>query len=189
MGEPERRGPGRLTVLSGPSGVGKSTIADYLRSQHPEIWLSVSVTTRAPRVGEVDGVQYRFVDAATFDAMLASGELLEHDFHFGHFYGTPREPVEQRLAAGQPSLLEIDVEGARQVRAAMPQARLVFLAPPSLAELERRLSGRSTEDRQTVRHRLERAREEMAAEAAFDHVVVNHEPVRTAELLVALMTT
>ena len=178
---------GRLTVLSGPSGVGKGSVVKVLRGRHPDVWLSVSVTTRAPRPGETDGVEYAFVDQAEFDRMVAAGELLEHDAHMGASYGTPRLPVEQHLATGNPVLLEIDLHGARQVRAQMPEAQLVFLAPPSFDELARRLTGRGTEDAATIRSRLDRARIEMAAEDEFDVVVVNDDLEAAADRLVALM--
>ncbi len=177
----------RLTVLSGPSGVGKGTVVAAVRRRHPDVFLSVSLTTRARRPGEVDGVHYRFVDQAAFDALAAAGELLEHATYAGHSYGTPRGPVEEQLATGAPALLEIELQGARQVRAAMPDAHLVFLAPPSWDELVRRLTGRGTEDAVRVARRLERAREELAAEAEFDEVVVNDDVERAADRLVASM--
>ena len=177
----------RLTVLSGPSGVGKGSVIAVLRRRHPDVWLSVSVTTRPPRAGEVDGVHYHFVDQAEFDRMVAEGELLEHDAHLGASYGTPRRPVEQQLEAGVPVLLEIELMGARQVRAAMPEAQLVFLAPPSFDELARRLSGRGTEPPERVQRRLELARAEIAAEPEFDVTVVNDDLERAADRLVALM--
>jgi guanylate kinase len=178
---------GRLTVLSGPSGVGKGSVVKVLRTRHPDVWLSVSVTTRAPRPGEREGVEYFFVDQAEFDRMAAAGELLEHDAHMGACYGTPRGPVEEQLASGTPVLLEIDMNGARQVRGSMPDAQLVFLAPPSFDELARRLVGRGTEDPATVRMRLDRARMELAAEDEFDVVVVNDDVEQAADRLVALM--
>jgi guanylate kinase len=177
----------RLTVLSGPSGVGKGSVIAVVRRRHPHVWLSVSVTTRAPRPGEVDGVQYHFVDQAEFDAMAAAGELLEHATYAGHSYGTPRRPVAERLAAGVPALLEIELQGARLVRAAMPEAQLVFLAPPSFDELARRLRGRGTEDPERVRRRLDLARIEMSAEDEFDVVVVNDDLEAAADRLVALL--
>ena len=178
---------GRLTVLSGPSGVGKGSVVKVLRGRHPDVWLSVSVTTRAPRPGEREGVEYFFVDQAEFDRMADAGELLEHDAHMGASYGTPRGPVERQLQAGTPVLLEIDLQGARQVRARMPEAQLVFLAPPSFDELARRLVGRGTEAPSAVRDRLDRARIEMAAEDEFDVVVVNDDLETAADRLVALM--
>lgn len=177
----------RLTVLSGPSGVGKGSVIAAVRRRHPQVHLSVSVTTRAPREGETDGVEYHFVDRAEFDRMVTAGELLEHAQYAGNGYGTPRRPVEQRLAAGLPTLLEIELQGARQVRAAMPDARLVFLAPPSWAELVRRLVGRGTEDSDTVTRRLEQARVELAAEPEFDAVIINEEVERAADELVRLI--
>jgi guanylate kinase len=174
-------------VLSGPSGVGKGSVVQVLRRRHPDVWLSVSVTTRAPRPGEREGVEYVFVDQAEFDRMVAAGELLEHDAHMGASYGTPRGPVERQLATGGPVLLEIDLQGARQVRARMPDAQLVFLAPPSFDELARRLVGRGTEDDAAVRARLDRARTELAAEDEFDVVIVNDDLEAAADRLVALM--
>jgi guanylate kinase len=178
---------GRLTVLAGPSGVGKGSVVAAVRRRHPDVWVSVSVTTRRPRPGETDGVDYHFVDPPEFDRMVAAGELLEHDAHLGASYGTPRGPVAARLATGQPALLEIDLEGARQVRAAVPDAQLVFLAPPSFDELARRLTGRGTESPEKVRERLDHARIELAAEDEFDVVVVNDDVERAADTLVALL--
>jgi guanylate kinase len=177
----------RLTVLSGPSGVGKGTVVAAVRERYPYIWISVSVTTRPPRPGEVDGVHYRFVDRERFRAMIEAGELLEYNEHFGNLYGTPREPVIDHLAAGIPTLLEIELQGARQVRAKVPDALFVFLAPPSWEELERRLSGRGTEPPAVVAERLARARLEMAAEREFDAVIVNDDVERAAAELVALI--
>ena len=177
----------RLTVLSGPSGVGKGSVVAVLRRRHPDVWLSVSVTTRRPRPGERDGVEYSFISQAEFDRMVAEGELLEHDAHMGASYGTPRAPVEEQLRQGVPVLLEIDLHGARQVRAQMPDAQLVFLAPPSFDELARRLVGRGTEDPAKVRDRLDRARMEVAAEDEFDVVVVNDDLESAADRLVALL--
>ena len=177
----------RLTVLSGPSGVGKSTVVREMRQHHPEVWLSVSATTRFPRPGEVDGVHYTFVSGEEFDRLVRDGELLEWAEFAGNRYGTPRQAVRERLAAGVPVLLEIDLQGARQVRERMPEARLVFLAPPSWDELVRRLTGRGTEAQDVIDRRLDAARVELAAEGEFDVTLVNTSVQEVAERLVALM--
>lgn len=179
--------PSRLTVLSGPSGVGKGTVVAEIRRTFPHIWVSVSCTTRAPRPGERDGVEYRFVTREQFGALVAAGALLEHAEFAGNLYGTPRQPVEEHLAAGEPALLEIELQGARQVRAALADAFLVFLAPPSWPELERRLTARGTESAEVIEARLARARVEMAAEPEFDAVVVNDDVGRAAAELVRLI--
>jgi guanylate kinase len=181
-------GPGRLTVLAGPTAVGKGSVTAWIREHHPEIWVSVSATTRAPRPGEVDGVHYRFVSEAEFDRLVAEGELLEWAVvHRGARYGTPRAPVLEALATGRPALLEIDLQGARQVRERMPEARFVFLAPPSWQDLVSRLTGRGTEDAGERERRLETAREELAAETEFDVTVVNRQIPDAGEQLVELM--
>lgn len=181
------RSPNRLTVLSGPSGVGKSTVVDYLRKHRPEIWHSVSVTTRSRRPGEVDGVDYLFIDGDAFAQMVADGDLLEHANYAGHWKGTPRRPVESKLAAGVPVLLEIDVQGARQVKASMPETLLVFLAPPSWDELERRLRSRATESAELIQRRLDTAAIELAARDEFDETIVNNSVEESAEALARLM--
>jgi guanylate kinase len=163
----------RLLVLSGPSGVGKSTLLQALRAEHPDLWISVSATTRHPRPGERHGVEYYFTDRAEFDAMIADDLLLEWAEFAGNRYGTPREPVLARLAAGDSVLLELEIQGARQVKKQMPEALLVFLAPPSWEELVRRLTGRGTEPAEVVERRLTTAREELAAESEFDVTLVN----------------
>lgn len=178
----------RLTVLAGPTAVGKGTVAAHIRDHHPEVWISVSATTRPRRPGELDGVHYHFVSDEEFDRLVAEDRLLEWAVvHRKARYGTPRGPVEKALAEGRPALLEIDLQGARQVREKMPDARLVFLAPPSWEELVSRLVGRGTEDEVERTRRLETAREELAAESEFDAVVVNHEIPAASEELVGLM--
>lgn len=178
----------RLLVLAGPTAVGKGTVAAAVREDYPDVWISVSCTTRAPRPGEVDGDHYHFVSDEEFDRMIAGGELLEYAVVHGHAkYGTPRKPVEAALAEGRPAMLEIDLQGARQVKANMPEALLVFLAPPSWEELVRRLVGRGTETEEQRERRLETAKVELAAEAEFDVTIVNHEVHEAAADLVKLM--
>lgn len=180
--------PSRLTVLAGPTAVGKGSVAADIREHHPEVWISVSATTRRPRPGEVDGVHYLFVSDEEFDRMVAQDELLEWAVvHNAARYGTPRRAVEEVLATGRPAMLEIDLQGARQVRGTMPEALFVFLAPPSWEELVRRLVGRGTEDEAERERRLATAVEELEAEAEFDVRIVNHEVHASAEELVALM--
>jgi guanylate kinase len=174
----------RLIVLAGPTAVGKGTVAAAVRETHPEVWISVSATTRAPRPGEEHGVHYWFVSDEEFDAMVERGELLEWAVvHRAARYGTPRGPVELALAAGRPAMLQ----GARQVRETMPEALFVFLKPPSWDELVRRLVGRGTERKAERERRLETARAELAAESEFDVTIVNHEVHAAADELVALM--
>lgn len=163
----------RLTVLTGPSGVGKGTLVNRLRERHPSLWLSVSATTRAPREGERDGEHYFFHTRDRFDALVAEGGLLEWAEFAGNCYGTPRQPVEAQLAGGAPVLLEIELEGARQVRGSFPQAFQIFLAPPSFDELEQRIRGRGTDSEEAIQKRLARARQELEAQGEFDAVVVN----------------
>ncbi|MBN9190245.1 MAG: guanylate kinase, partial [Microbacterium sp.] len=171
----------RLIVLAGPTAVGKGTVAAHIKEHHPEILLSVSATTRPPRPGEVEGEHYFFVDDAGFDEMVASDALLEHaTVHNKYRYGTPRAPIEEALAAGRTVLLEIDLQGARQVRAADPSATLVFLLPPSWDELVHRLVGRGTEDDEERARRLRTAKVELAAQAEFDYRVVNDSVPRAA---------
>jgi guanylate kinase len=178
----------RLVVLAGPTAVGKGTVAAVIREDHPEVWISVSATTRKPRPGETDGVHYLFVSDEEFDRMVEQDELLEWAVvHGAARYGTPRAPVEAALAAGRPTLLEIDLEGARQVRHRMPEALFVFLKPPSWAELVRRLVGRGTENEVERERRLATARTEMAAEAEFHVTIVNREVHAAAAELVNLM--
>jgi guanylate kinase len=177
----------RLTVLSGPSGVGKSTVVAELNRTCPQIWISVSVTTRRPRPGEVDGREYHFVDDSEFDRLVASGALLEWARFAGNRYGTPRDPLDQKVEAGVACLLEIDVAGARQVKHAVPDARLVFLAPPSWDELVRRLIGRGTESAEVLERRLAAARAELAAAGEFEVTLVNTSVEDVCRQLVTLM--
>lgn len=177
-----------LTVLAGPTAVGKGTVASYIRDHFPEVRLSVSATTRQPRPGEVEGQHYFFVDDEGFDRMLAADELLEWaTVHNSHRYGTPRGPVLEAAENGELMLLEIDLQGARQVRASMPEARLVFLAPPSWDELVNRLVGRGTEGEEERTRRLETAKVELASAEEFDEIIVNDEVPRAAQRLVELM--
>ncbi|MGW6911713.1 guanylate kinase [Streptomyces sp. NPDC054940] len=177
----------RLTVLSGPSGVGKSTVVAHMRKEHPEVWLSVSATTRKPRPGERHGVHYFFVTDEEMDKLIANGELLEWAEFAGNRYGTPRAAVLERLEAGEAVLLEIDLQGARQVRESMADAQLVFLAPPSWEELVRRLTGRGTEPPEVIERRLDAAKVELAAEPEFDVTLVNTSVEDVARELLALM--
>lgn len=177
-----------LVVLAGPTAVGKGTVSAYIREHYPDVLLSVSATTRAPRPGEQDGVHYHFVDDATFDRMIERGELLEWAVvHNSYRYGTPRAPIEDAIRAGRRVLLEIDLQGARQVRRAMPDALLVFLLPPSWEELVRRLTGRGTEDTEEQARRLETAKVELAAQDEFDVKVVNRDVAEAAREVVGLM--
>lgn len=174
----------RLVVLAGPSGVGKSSVIKQALQKAPNTWLSVSATTRSPRPGEVDGVNYFYVSDDQFDSMIANQELLEWANYAGNRYGTPRKPVEEKLAAGIPVLLEIEVQGAKQIRQAMPQALLVFLEPPTWADLEARLAGRGTESQTQVQARLDAALKELESKGFFDQVIVNDEVNRAASELV-----
>jgi guanylate kinase len=178
----------RLTVIAGPTAVGKGTVVRYLLEHNPEIQVSVSATTRSPRVGETNGVEYFFVSNDEFDKMIANDELLEYaTVHLSNRYGTPRGPVESALAVGKQMILEIDIQGAEQVKASMPEANLIFIAPPSLEELKKRLVGRGTETPEEIAIRLETAEIEMASKGLFDHVVINHEVVQCAQEVLDLM--
>jgi len=177
-----------LYVLSGPTAVGKSTVSKVIRESYPGVHFSVSATTRKPRPGEVDGVDYRFVSDEEFDRMIEAGEFLEWaTVHNSNRYGTPRRAVEDAIASGKRVLLEIDLQGARAVRAAMPEATLVFLEPPSWDDLIHRLVGRGTEDSAEQERRLGTARVELAARDEFDHVVTNRDVVSAAREVVELM--
>lgn len=175
-----------ITVISGPAGVGKGTVVQRLKRAHPEVWVSVSATTRPPRPGEVDGVHYLFTSEAEFDDMVANDGLLEWAVvHGRHRYGTPAEPVRTMAAQGRPVILEIDLQGARQVRETLPEARFVFLSPPDWSTLVGRLEGRGTESPDQVARRLETARVELAASEEFDEVIINDELGDTVAKLVS----
>ncbi|WIK65088.1 guanylate kinase [Gleimia hominis] len=177
-----------LTVVAGPTAVGKGTVVKYLVEHYPQVYLSISATTRSPRVGEVDGRSYHFITRDDFDRRIERGDFLEWaTVHRKHKYGTLRGPIERALRQGRPALLEIDLEGARQVRTQMPGAQFVFIAPPSWDELVARLRGRGSESEEQMRTRLETARIEMAAKDEFDHVLVNDEVEDTAQALASVM--
>jgi len=178
----------RLTVIAGPTAVGKGTVVRWLLAQDPNIQVSVSATPREPRPGEVHGESYYFVSNEEFDQMIRKGELLEHAVvHGQNRYGTPREPVEAALESGKQVILEIDLQGARQIRQSMPTANLIFIAPPNWKELERRLATRGTESPEQIGIRLLTAEQEMAAQGEFDHVVINHEVAQCGQEVLDLM--
>lgn len=179
--------PGRLVVLTGPSGVGKGSVMAAVRRDHPGIWLSVSATTRRPRPGEVHGKHYFFLTDAQFDQMIEHGDLLEWASFAGNRYGTPKSPVFDHIKAGNSALLEIELDGARQIRRSNPEAFQVFLAPPSIEELRRRLVGRATEDPAAIAARLRQADIEMSAQDEFDATVINDVVDRAAAELVGLL--
>lgn len=180
--------PVRAVVLVGPTAVGKGTVVNYIKTHYPDIHISISATTRSPRPGEVDGVNYYFLDDAEFDGLVNSDALLEWaTVHGAYKYGTPRGPIEKALSEGKPVLFEIDLQGARQIRFTMPEARLVFLLPPSWEELVRRLEGRATEDPLEQQRRLDTAVGELAAKDEFDVRVINREVSEAAQQVVDLM--
>ena len=177
----------RLIVVAGPSGVGKTSVLARLRERYPDFYFSISVTTRPPRPGEVDGSHYHFVDNETFDKLIADNQLLEHAEYAGNRYGTPRRPVEQALDQGKPAILEIEVQGARQVRQAWPSAFMVMIQPPSWEVLVARLTGRGTENPEIVERRLAAAKDELSASDEFDAVVVNADVQAAADQLLTLV--
>lgn len=178
----------KLTVLAGPTAVGKGTVSAYIREHYPEVWFSVSATTRDPRPGEEDGVHYYFVSDEEFQSMVDNRQMLEWaTVHNSYKYGTIRSMVQKQLDAGRQVLLEIDLQGARQVRNAMPEAQLIFLAPPSWDELVSRLVGRGTESAAEQEARLDTAKVELAAEPEFDFTVVNETVAEAAEEIVRIM--
>jgi guanylate kinase len=170
----------KVFVITGPSGVGKGTLISRILERVPDLELSVSATTRRPREGEVDGRDYHFLEPAEFDRLAREGAFLEYATYSGNRYGTLRSEVEKRLAAGKSVVLEIEVQGARQVRAAMPESVQVFIGPPDPSDLRRRLEGRGTDGREAIDRRLRTAEDELEAEGEFDHVVVNDEVERAA---------
>lgn len=178
---------GQLIVLTGPSGVGKGTLVQSLLHRHPQLNLSVSVTTRSPRLGEIEGKDYYFVDGDRFEEMIEKQELLEWAEFAGNFYGTPMQPVVDKIQAGESVLLEIELIGARQVRKTFPQAMQIFILPPTLAELERRIRHRGKDSEAAMICRLQRAEEEIKASDEFDFVVVNDEFERTVKQLEEVM--
>lgn len=169
----KKKQKGQLIVLSGPSGVGKSTVISELLSERTDIHFSVSFTTRAPRAGEENGVNYNFVDRAEFERMIAHGELLEHAEYVGNYYGTSMKVIQDKLDQGVDVLLDIEVQGAAKVRARCPEAVLIFIIPPSFEELSRRLHGRQTDDEDVIEGRLRKAREEYQEIGKYDYLVVN----------------
>jgi guanylate kinase len=174
---------GKVFVITGPSGVGKGTLIEQLLGRIPELELSVSATTREPRTGEVDGRDYHFLTPEEFRRRLEAGDFLEHASYSGNYYGTLREEVERRVASSRSVVLEIEVQGARQVRDAMPEAVLIFIAPPDEGVLRERLEGRGTDSPEAIEQRLRTAEVELGARTEFPHVVVNDELQRaTAEL-------
>jgi guanylate kinase len=188
QGAPQSLTPrGRLVVLTGPSGVGKGTLVSHLRQRHPELYLSVSVTTRPPRPGEQEGVNYYFRTREEFLRLVEAGELLEWAQYAGNFYGTPRQIVFEKLSQGQDVLLEIELAGARQVRKLCPEAIRIFLSPPSLEELERRIRQRGQDSEDSIERRLQQARKELEAKDEFDYVIVNDNLERALQELEALL--
>lgn len=178
----------QLAVIAGPTAVGKGTVVRHIIENFPNIHLSVSATTRAPRPGEIDGVHYYFLSHEQFDQMIAAGDMLEYaEVHGSNKYGTPRKPVEAAIERGEHVILEIDIQGARQVKQSMPSARTIFVAPPSWDELVRRLTGRATETPEEQAKRLETAKVELAAQSEFDFTVINDDVARCASKVVELM--
>ncbi|MDJ0695227.1 guanylate kinase [Mastigocoleus sp. MO_188.B34] len=165
--------PGKLMILTGPSGVGKGTLMRTLLQRHPELYYSVSATTRTPRSGETDGINYYFVSRTKFEQLVASGEFLEWAEFAGNYYGTPRQPVLEKVNSGKTVLLEIELDGARQVRTSFPQAISIFILPPSLEELEKRIRSRNQDSEDAIARRLILAQDEITAADEFDIQIVN----------------
>jgi guanylate kinase len=177
----------KVFVITGPSGVGKGTLIEKLLERIPELELSVSATTREPRPGEEDGRDYHFLSESEFERRVGAGDFLEHATYSGHRYGTLREVVESRLAEGRSVVLEIEVQGARQVRAAMPEAVQIFIAPPDPSALRRRLEGRGTDSAEAIERRLRTAELELEAQVEFPHVIVNDDVQKAASQLERLV--
>ena len=177
-----------LTVISGPTAVGKGTVVRYMLEHFADVHLSVSATTRTPRPGEVDGVDYFFLTEDEFKLLIEADQMLEYAIvHGKHYYGTPRQPVENAIASGKHVLLEIDIQGARLVKSARPETKTIFIAPPTWDDLVARLKGRGTESVEEQERRLETARVELQAQSEFDHVVINDEVARCAHEVLELM--
>ncbi len=165
--------PGKLIIFTGPSGVGKGSLMRSLLQRHPELYYSVSVTTRSPREGEINGKDYHFISRSKFEQLVAAGEFLEWAEFAGNYYGTPREEVEKQIRSGKSVVLEIELEGARQIRATFPSTLSIFILPPSFKELENRIRGRASESEEAIARRLRRAQEEIHAANEFDLQIVN----------------
>ena len=177
-----------LTVISGPTAVGKGTVVRYMLEHFDDVHLSVSATTRAPRPGEVDGVDYFFLTQDEFKLLIETGQMLEYAVvHGSNYYGTPRQPVETAIAAGKHVILEIDIQGARLVKAARPETKTIFIAPPTWSDLVARLKGRGTESEAEQENRLATAKVELEAQTEFDHVVINDEVARCAHEVLELV--
>ncbi len=184
---PESNSSAKLTVITGPSGVGKGSLVKELLQIHQDLWLSVSATTRPPRDGEIDGRDYFFLSSKEFSRIETSGGLLEWAEFAGNKYGTPLKPVKEKLQEGKQVLLEIELEGARKIKKNFPESFHIFLAPPSMEELEKRIRGRGTDNEDSIIRRLKRAKEELDAQYEFDAIVINQELIRTRQEVEQIM--